>query len=605
VHIFILAIVTALFGASVSSGPVIAPLDQSADVIEVGNVAAGARVDVYANAVWIGGAVSRGPVIWVRPVRDLMPGDAVIAIARSGSYANYGLRPTIVAQDYATYHYDSGRTGWNKSETALTQSSVGSSHFGQIFSTPVDGNVYAQPLEMSGVAVPGQGTHDVVYAATENDSLYALDAATGSVLWARNYVDAAQGYAPVGQPDIRCKFIAPVIGITGTPVIDRASGTMYFDTAEKQVVGTNTTFHHFLHAVDVSTGMDRVGSPVEVTASVTAPGGGKVTFNPQWQLQRPGLLLSGGVVYLGYGSFCDLEHPLTHGWILAYSASTLAQLGAFNTSPGSPNGLSTVWAGGYGIASDPNGNLYFATGNGDFNGNSGGSLWGDTVLKLSPSLNVIDYFTPHDQATLNMTDDDLGAGGPMLLPLQAGAFPHLLVEVGKAQTMYLIDRQRMGRYTPGGPDKVVQELLGAIGNKHGVWGGPGYYMSPSGTPTVFYCGGQDNLKAFALMTSPMTGLALVDRTAMVFHGEGGSIPGVTSNKMMAGSPVVWAVERPSSPDETIRLTAFAADDLSMKLVDLPAGPWFNTGGGFFAVPTVINGRAYVGSANAVTGFGLH
>ncbi len=601
----ILAIVAALFGASVPSGPVVAPLDQSSDVIVVGNVVAGARVDVYANAIWIGAAMSPGRVVWVKPVRHLLPGDAVVAVVRIGSSSNYGLHPTIVSHDYATYHYDNGRTGWDQSETVLTQSRVHSSRFGQIFSTPVDGNVFAQPLELSGVDVPGQGTHDVVYAATENDSLYALDAASGAVLWAQNYVNGARGYAPVAQPDIQCPFIAPVIGITGTPVVDRASGTMYFDTAEKRTLGVKTTFHHFLHAVDVTTGLDRTGSPVEVKASFTAPGGGKATFDPQWQLQRPGLLLSGGVVYVAYGSFCDLDRRVTHGWVLAYSASTLAQLGAFSTSPGSQNGLSSVWAGGYGVAADESGDLYLATGNGNFDGDKGGSLWGDTVLKLSPTLNVLDYFTPHDQAMLNNTDGDLGSGGPMVLPPQAGAFPNLLVEVGKSRTLYLMSRNKLGGYTHGGPDAVLQELPGAVGTMHGVWGGPGYYTSPNGTPVVFYCGGGDHLKAFAVMTSPMTGLMQIDRTNMTFRGEGGSIPGVTSNGVMAGTPVVWLVERPFAPTETVRLTAFSADNLQHKLLDLPAGPWFNSRGGFFAVPTVINGRAYVGSANAVTGFGLH
>jgi hypothetical protein len=378
---------------------------------------------------------------------------------------------------------------------------------------------------------------------------------------------------------------------------------MYFVTDEKQTQG-GTTYHQFLHAVDIATGLNRNGSPVDIKASTPVPGGGMVTFDARWQLQRPGLLLENGVIYIGFGSYCDLHRSTSHGWVMAYSDNTLAQLAVFNTSPGSPNGLSSIWQGGYGLAADGSGAIYFATGNGAFNANTGGSLWGDTVLKMSPSLTPLDFFTPHDQATLDMTDDDLGGGGPMLLPAQGGSVPNLLVEEGKAKVLFLVNRDRLGGYTPGGPDKVVQELRGVVGQGHGVWGGPGYYLTSTGVPVIFYCGGGDHLKAFALMTSPMTSLMLIDETNMAFGGEGGAIPGVTSNGTVGGTAVVWAVERPRSNDETVRLTAFSADNLKHQLVNMVAGPWFNPGGGFFAVPTVINGRAYVGTANSVTGFGL-
>jgi hypothetical protein len=379
---------------------------------------------------------------------------------------------------------------------------------------------------------------------------------------------------------------------------------MYFDTAEEQT-GATTTFHHFLHAVDIATGLDRPGSPREIAASVTAPGGGQVDFIPQWELQRPGLLLnlSGDTVYIAFGSFCDLQHAFTHGWILGYSTADLTQVAVFNASPGSKEGLSSFWAGGYGIAAD-NHSIYAATGNGEFDGNTGGALWGDSVLKFNSHLAVNDYFAPFNQATLNMNDTDLGGGGPMLLPVQGGAFAHLLVEEGKATTLFLINRDHMGHYTPGGPDHVLQELDGVVGTTHGVWGGPGYYVSPSGQPVVFYCGGQDHLKAFAVMTSPTTSLMMIDSTNVTFRGEGGTIPSVTSNGRTPGSPIVWALERPYPPAETVKLRAFAADNLRQPLANFPAGPWFNANGGFFPVPTAINGRVYVGSANAVTGFGL-
>jgi outer membrane protein assembly factor BamB len=598
------AAAAAVFFGGTGASPVIAPLDQASGTIIVSGVNPGARVDVYANTRWIGGALARADAVRVRPISPLEPGDALVAVERSGAFASYGVAPTVVQNDYVTYHYDDLRTGWDRSETSLTQSTVGSSSFGRLFSTAVDGDVEAQPLVVSGLAIPNKGTHDVVYAATENDSVYALDAASGAVLWKRHYANSANGYAPMGQPDVGCEFIAPVIGITGTPVIDRSAGLMFFDAQERRVQGMTTTFHHFLHAVDITTGRDVAGSPVEIQASLMVPGGGMVTFDPQWQLQRPGLLLSGGVVYLAFGSFCDLEQRLSHGWVLGYAESSLKQVAAFTASLSTGRGMSSFWAGGYGIAADASGAIYGATGNGDFNGNSGATEWGDTILKLSPSLGVLDYFTPFNESFLNGNDLDLGGGGPMLLPPQSGQFPDLLVEEGKASTLFLVDRDDMGQFTPNGPDRVVQELQNVVGPNRGLKGGPGYYVSPSGQPVVLYCGGQDKLKAFALLTSPTTGLSLIDQTQMTFHGEGGAIPSVTSNGTTAGTAVAWAAERPSSSDETVHLVAFRADHLSTRLVDLPAGPWLNPSGGFFVAATIIDGRAYVGSANAVTGFGL-
>lgn len=597
-----IALFSFIFGTGPPS-PIVAPLNQASQVVLVAHVDPGARIDIFANARWMGGAIALGPIVRVHPVTPLMPGEVVIAEERVGSLTTYGLMPSVVQNDYVTYHYDNLRTGWDQSETTLTQSNVGSASFGQIFSTPVDGNVEAQPLFLSALAIPNKGTHDVVYAATENDTVYALDAATGNALWKRHY--AGGGFAPFAQTDVGCKFISPVIGITGTPVIDRSLGLMFFDTQERHVQGTTTTFHHFLHAVDITTGHDVAGSPVDIQASLVVPGGGMTTFVPQWQLQRPGLLLSGGVVYLAFGSFCDLQQRMSHGWILGYSETTLKQVAAFTASLTTRRGMSSFWAGGFGIAADQNGDIFAATGNGDFNGNAGGTEWGDTILKLSPGLAVIDYFTPFNQSLLNGSDLDLGGGGPMLLPQQAGEFPDTLVEEGKASTLYLVNRDHMGEYTPGGPDAVIQELQNIVGPNLGLKGGPGYYVSPSGQPVVLYCGGQDKLKALALLTSPTTQLTLIDQTQMSFHGEGGAIPSVTSNGTRVGTDIAWALERPSSADENVSLVAFDADHLSTRLVDLHAGPWFNTGGGFFVAPTIINGRAYAGSANAVTGFGLH
>jgi outer membrane protein assembly factor BamB len=586
-----------------NEGPVIAPLDQASEAILVGGVRPGARVAAYANGFFVGVATAQGPVVQIFLERALHPGERIAAVEQYGGRMEYARSLATVEQDYTTYQYDFERTGWNSSETTLTQTNVASSSFGKLFATSVDGEVYAQPLFASAVSIPGQGTHDVVYAATENDSVYALDAATGAKLWHADYADAANGLEPVPAGDVSCGFIVPTFGITGTPVLDRATSTLYFVVTAKQTGGSGA-YHHYLHAVDMTTGIDRPGSPVDIQGSVRGARFSVATFDPQWQYNRPGLLLRGGVIYIGFGSYCDLHKSTAHGWLFAYSAGRLAQLGEFNTSPEASDALASLWAGGYGIASDDDGRIFFATGNGDFNGNSGGDLWGDTVMKMSSTLGVLDYFTPYNQAFMRENDQDLGSGGPMVLPAQAGPIPDLMVEVGKTRDLYLIDREKMGGYTPGGPDDIVQVITGAVGTSHGVWGGPGYFVSPTGQPTVFYCGGADHLKAFALMTSPKTELVLDGQSSMTYGGEGGAVPNVSSNGQAAGSDVVWAVERPFgayNPRE--ELTAFAADDLGRQLVDTSAGPWSHNSQ-TFPVATVISGRVFVGGDDVVTGFGL-
>lgn len=586
-----------------NAGPIIAPLDQASDAILVGRVRPGERVVAFDDGFFIGGAIAQGPIADIVPERSLRPGDRIAVEAQYGRTTEFGRGLATVANDYTTYHYDVERTGWNSAETALTQANVASSSFGELFSTAVDSDVFAQPLYVSGVSIPGDGTHDVVYAATENDSVYAIDAQTGAVLWHQNYANSSNGLEPVPLGDVSCGFVRPAYGITGTPVIDRSSSTIYFVTTARQTTGSGA-YHQYLHAADMTTGIDRPGSPVDIQGSTQSAYPALSTFDAHWQMQRPGLLLRNGVLYVGFGSYCDLHESTVHGWIFAYSAKSLEQLELFNTSPGGADALGSLWAGGYGIASDPAGHVYFATGNGDFNANKGGPLWGDTVLKMNPELGVLDYFTPYNQAFMRENDQDLGSGGPMVLPTQSGGIPNLVVEVGKTRELYLLDRNGMGQYTPGGPNHIVQDIVGAVGTSHGVWGGPGYYVSPSGAPTVFYCGGSDHLKAFTLMTSPKTELELVDETKMTFNGEGGAIPSVSSNGTTAGTDIVWTVERPSSADPEIRLLAFAADDLSQRLADLEVASWPYGGFSIFPVPTVIAGRVYVGTANSIVAFGL-
>src|SRR5581483_4039774 len=282
-----------------------------------------------------------------------------------------------------TYHNDIARTGQNTNETLLTLANVNTNSFGKLFTCAVDGYVYAQPLVLTNVNIPGRGILDVVYVATEHDSVYAFDAnSNAGPLWQVSFLNPAAGVAPVSSADLDCTDIVPEIGITSTPVIDPISGTIYVEAKTGESSGNNINFVHRLHALDVTTGAEKFGGPVVITASVTGSGAGsvsgRVAFDSQWQMNRAALLLNHGVVYLGFGSHCD-SGPF-HGWLLAYNATTLAQIAAFNTTPNGEGG--GIWHAGNGPSCDANGNLYVMTGNGTFDASTNKDF-GDSVIKLS------------------------------------------------------------------------------------------------------------------------------------------------------------------------------------------------------------------------------
>ena len=345
-----------------------------------------------------------------------------------------------------TFHYDNARTGQNPNEAVLTPSNVNVNQFGKLFTIPVDGYVYAQPLYLSHLSIAG-GTHSVLYVATEHDSVYAMDADNGTVLWHQSFIDPAAGITTVSSAAVGCTDLVREIGITSTPVIDPGSGTIYVLAKTTE----NGTQIQRLHALDIATGTEKFGGPVQISATVngTGEGGSTISFNALRQLQRPGLLLDRGHI-MGWASHCD--NPPFHGWVMSYAAGSLVQEAVFNTSPnGSDAG---VWQSGDGIAADANGNLFFATGNGTYDGNANGD-YGDSILKLSPPMagtfNVADWFTPHNQSVMNTGDSDLGAGGVLLLPdlSSSSTHPHLLVQQGKGGTIYLVDRDNMGQYCDG------------------------------------------------------------------------------------------------------------------------------------------------------------
>jgi len=376
------------------------------------------------------------------------------------------------AQKVITSQYDNARTGANLHETRLTPRNVNAQHLGKIFTLHVDGEVYAQPLFVNGVEIPGKGRHDVLFVVTEHDSVYAFDAYTeGPPLWQVSFVK--DGETAVPADDVQCPFIEPDVGITSTPVIDPDSGTLYVlaRTRGPRVLLANT-YYQRLHALAIATGAEKFGGPVEIQASMSGSGrgssNGKLVFNPLRDNPRAAMLLNNGVVYLTWASSCDVG-PY-HGWVMAYGARSLKQEAVFNASPDADD--SGIWASDTGPAVDKDGSVFLATGNGRFDAAKGGRDYGDSLLKLDgQSLKLSDYFAPFNIDELDAGDSDLGSGGPMLLPDQPGPHPHLAVIAGKAGTIYLVDRDHMGHYHAADDSHAVQ----TIALKGGVFGSMTYW----------------------------------------------------------------------------------------------------------------------------------
>jgi hypothetical protein len=356
------------------------------------------------------------------------------------------------AAQVTTSQYNNSRTGATLHEKLLTPQNVNAQQFGKLGAFKVDGAVYAQPLYLPSVEVPGKGKHDVLYVATEHDSVYAFDANRpgDASLWQVSLIDKARGEIVPSEDDAQCRSIRPEVGITSTPVIDINTGTLYVlaRTKIRHAMGPDKYFQR-LHALAITTGVEKLGGPKLISAAV--PGNGKgsvkgvVAFNPLKENPRAALTLANNALYLTWASSCDVD-PY-HGWVMAYDPQTLAQRAVLNVTPdGSEAG---IWLSDTGPAADAAGNLYVPTGNGTFSAGNGGPDYGDSVLKLAldgSSLAIRDYFTPHDQDRIRKADSDIGSSGPLLLPDQPGQHRHLLLQPTKDSTIYVIDRDRMGKF---------------------------------------------------------------------------------------------------------------------------------------------------------------
>src|ERR1700685_149093 len=497
-----------------------------------------------------------------------------------------------------TYHYDNYRTGWNSAETTLTPTNVASSAFGLLHTVALDDQVDNQPLLVPAVNITAgtqQGTHDVVYVATENNSIYAIDQHSGAILLNPNFGK------PVRFP-IGCNNNVPNVGINSTPVIDLSSNTLYVVIYTQDTTGPT----YRIHALDLGSLTDKV-TPQVVSASHTLTNGTTYNFNATYQRQRPGLLLLNGSVYAGFGSFCDLGANISRGWLLGWSTGTLTPAPAnqlLDLQPTSPNTffLSSIWMSGYALSADDSGNILFVTGNSDYSGTTydGVSNIQESVGKVSPNmLSVLSLLTPSNQALLDQSDGDFGSGAVMVLPDQTGSIPHLAVAAGKAGTMFLMNADNLGGYSTTGNKVLGQYSVG------GCWCGPSYFVDSDGTPRVVSSGGQQ-VKSWKLTTSPRPGLKLASTSTPVADGQDpGFFTAVSSNGTT--NPIIWAISRPLSKTEPkISLYAFNPDagTKMTQLFKAFAGAWPNYGGNANLVPVVANGQVYVASYKQLQIFGL-
>jgi outer membrane protein assembly factor BamB len=489
--------------------------------------------------------------------------------------------------DVTTYHYNGLRTGWNPNETALTQASVASAKFGLLHTLPVDGDVLAQPLLVADFGLPDGSRHDVLVIGTENNSLYAFDAKTYATLWHVNFG------TPQSSDDVGCGHVHPQYGVSATPVIVRRDA----DHASLYVVSATepqkNVFHTRLHAIDLATGKP-LRAPVEIKASTRLSDGSTLSFSAPDQWIRAGMATGSDSIYIAASSHCDNQASKIAGWLIRYDFD-LQQTGAFATID-TPAGyqLAAFWATGFAPAIDKDGKVFAVTGNGNFS--KGGRDWGESVLRLPPTLaKVEDFFTPGAYRTLNGADLDFGSGGVMLIPVAQGQkAPPMAVAIGKDNVLYLLDRTNLGKLTNDDSGALQHQRRGSRGS--GVWGGPAYFKGPAGQ-LVYVQSDNDVVRAYAVdagSTPSLTEVAAgTQRTQF-----GGSLPIVSSNGSQGGSGVLWTIRRHHPP----YLEGYDAEHLGAPLFSAQLPEW--TGGSPHLTPMVANGRVYIGSSGSVSVFGL-
>lgn len=503
------------------------------------------------------------------------------------------------AQDVTTCHNDNARTGQNASETTLTTSNVNMSTFGKLWVLTADGKVDAEPLYLSAVTLPDNTVHNIVYVASEHDSVYAYDADTGALLWHVSMLKSGE----TTSDDRGCSQVTPEIGITATPAIDRsvgAHGTIYVAAMSKDSAGN---YHQRLHALDITTGAEELGGPVDVAATYPGTGdnssGGNVIFDPKQYKERPGLLIMNGQVYTSWSSHCDIR-PYT-AWIISYAETTLAQTSVLDITPNGSEG--SVWQSGAGPAADTGGNIYFLTANGTFettlNAQGFPSLgdYGNAFMKLSTTNNklaVADYFNMSNTVAESNADEDLGSGGALVLPDMldsGGATRHLAAGAGKDTNIYLVDRDNMGKFNSSA-NNIYQQLNAPLA-------GTEYGMAAYFNGAIYYGAVGDHLKMFPFASAKLAS-SPSSQTAITFTYPG-TTPSISANGATNG--IVWATEN-TNPAV---LHAYNATNLATELYNsnqASGGRDQFGAGNKFITPMIAHGKVFVGTTTGVGVFGL-
>ncbi len=608
---------TATITVSASPGPVSVTITPKRGGLVLGqslNLTAAVTNDVAAAGVtWTAssGAVTPQTATTATYVAPMSPGKNITVTATSVADGTKTASATLGVTDLAgvtTYHNDASRDGANVQEYALDTTNVATATFGKLFSCTVDAAVYAQPLWVPNVTIGG-GIHNVIVVATQRDSVYVFDADTNNCAtpyWQKQLIPTGETYGSF--LDVGSSDIYKDLGITGTPVIDRPSSTIYLVTKTKDA-GT-TTYHHRLHALNLMTGAEGTNSPVDIVATVpgNCEGGTTISFNPLRQNQRPGLAFNPAnhLLYVGFGAHGDIG--IYHGWVMAYDTTNLAAPpGVFNTTPNTVSGQSFcqggIWMSGGAPAIDPaNNNLYLITGNGAFDG---ATDFSDSYVRLNPTLTtVMDYFTPFNQSTLAPMDLDVGSSGTALLIDQtAGPHVHLLIGASKASVFYVLDRDNLGKFNSAsgatGDPAVVQEfaLSGASFSTPGFWNNNAYFF-PTLLPTTNLFPGES--LAFDSATGKFN-TTPTQQTPSVF-GFSGATPSISASSATTDG-IVWAIDSGAfGTGDTVRaagpaiLHAFDASNVSKELWNSSqaAGGRDTAGNAVkFTVPTVANGKVYI------------
>lgn len=509
-----------------------------------------------------------------------------------------GLGATIAPGQVTTSQYDNLRTGATRIEKTLTPQNVNERQFGKVGAFRVDRAVYAQPLFLPAVEIPGKGRHDVLFVATEHDSVYAFDAERPNdpPLWQTSLLDKKREQETVPGRDVQCPFLQPEVGITSTPMIDSQTGTLYvLARAMNGHFLRDNEYFQSLHALAITTGAEKFGGPKQIAASVRGRGdgskNGEVQFDALRENPRAALLLTNDALYLTWGSSCDVD-PY-HGWVMAYDPRTLAQKAVLNVTPDGREG--GIWASDTGLGADASGNVYVATGNGTFDAAAGGRDYGDSLLKLAledSSLVARDYFTPFNQAQLSDADADLGSSGPLLLPDQAGPHRHLLLQPTKGGMIYVIDRDQMGQFQAEG-DAVVARV-------HMAGGGYGAMAYWNGH--VFFACSDDFLRDYALENGQ---LAPKTRSSVKFENPGAT-PSISSDGN--NNAIVWALATKTwnGTERPAVLYAFDANNIAQPIYTSEQNSKRDRAAMAtrFVIPVVANGRVYFGARGEVEVYGL-